>query len=158
MVDSARHCEGARIRFVIAGDGPRLDQLREAMAGFSQVTFLPPQPEKDLAAFLGAADVHLVTVRAGLSGLVVPSKTYGILAAGRPIIYVGGSADEVARVITESGAGVVVKNGDGVVLAKVLRELAASGSRVNQMAGKALEASREFTMAKAMAKWRGLFQ
>ncbi|MBE2181470.1 MAG: glycosyltransferase family 4 protein [Chthoniobacterales bacterium] len=158
VADAVRHCEGARIRFVIAGEGPRLDQLREAMAGFPRVTFLPPQPKQDLAAFLGAPDIHLVTVGKGLSGLVVPSKTYGILAAGRPIIYVGGPTDEVARVITEAGAGIVVKNGDGAGLAKVLRELAGSGSRVDRMAAGAQEASRDFTLAKAMAKWRGLFQ
>lgn len=158
VAKAVRQCAGGGIRFVFAGAGPRLAELRAAVADFAHVTFLPSQPKEDLAAFLGAADIHLVTVRGQLSGLVVPSKTYGALAAGRPVVYIGATTDEVARMISDSGSGVVIKNGDGDALAEILRELARQPERVEGMAAKAREESKQFTLAKALVKWKGLFQ
>jgi colanic acid biosynthesis glycosyl transferase WcaI len=61
---------------------------------------------------MGAADVSIVAVADGLEGLVVPSKLYGIMASGRPALYVGPVASEAARTITAYGCGFVVSNSD----------------------------------------------
>jgi glycosyltransferase involved in cell wall biosynthesis len=61
---------------------------------------------------LAAGDVHFVSLRRGFEGLVVPSKAYGSLAAGRPIVYQGSRDGEIARMIEEEGVGIVVAPGD----------------------------------------------
>ena len=67
---------------------------------------------KRLGETLTAADVHLISLRPTVAGLLVPSKIYGILAAGRPTIYVGPEASEVASLLREGGCGSIVRNGD----------------------------------------------
>ncbi|HEX8299356.1 MAG TPA: hypothetical protein VF594_09375, partial [Rubricoccaceae bacterium] len=74
----------------------------------ASVRFLPFQPAERLAESLGAADVHLVAMDEALAGLVVPSKLYGALAAGRPVVFVGPEQSEAARLIREHACGTVV--------------------------------------------------
>lgn len=57
----------------------------------------PYQPRAALGESLAAADLHLITMRPGFAGLIVPSKIYGILAVGRPAVFVGPGDSEVAR-------------------------------------------------------------
>jgi glycosyltransferase involved in cell wall biosynthesis len=117
---------GRVIRFLFIGGGPRLASFRDAVeiAGIPGVTFLPYQPREALKESLGAADAHLITMRDGMEGLVVPSKFYGIAAAGRPAIYVGSLEGDVARLIIEHGCGVVIPSGDSARLAQVIHDLA----------------------------------
>jgi glycosyltransferase involved in cell wall biosynthesis len=98
--------------------------VRRDTEGLEHVSFLPPQPKEDLSAFLAAADAHLVSVRAGLEGLVVPSKAYGIFEVGRPIFYVGGADSEIAKVIAETGCGAVIPNGGVSALAEAIKQAA----------------------------------
>jgi glycosyltransferase involved in cell wall biosynthesis len=150
LTGAAKLLEDDGVQMVFAGEGPRLEQVRRDTAGLEHVSFLPSQPKEDLSAFLAAADAHLVSVRAGLEGLVVPSKAYGIFAAGRPIFYVGGADAEVAKVIAESGGGAVIPNGDASALAEAIKQavLARGQSRVAPTGG--------FT--KALANWREVLQ
>ncbi|MBI3878478.1 MAG: glycosyltransferase family 4 protein, partial [Verrucomicrobia bacterium] len=73
-----------RVAFLLVGDGPRAAWIQGEVArrNLENVRVLPPTPRARLAESLGAADVHLVSMRAELCGLVVPSKVYGVLAAG----------------------------------------------------------------------------
>jgi glycosyltransferase involved in cell wall biosynthesis len=129
LVGAAKLLEGGGVQMVFAGEGPRLEQVRRETEGLAHVAFLLPQAKEDLSAFLAAADVHLVSVRAGLEGLVVPSKAYGILAAGRPLFYVGAVNSEVAGVIAESGCGVVIPNGDAAGLAEAIKQATRRGEQ-----------------------------
>lgn len=154
FLQAAKSLEGAGVRMVFAGEGPRLEEVRRAAAGLAHVSFLAPQAKENLGAFLAAADVHLVTVRSGLEGLVVPSKIYGILAAGRPVVYVGPSNSEAARLLTETNAGVVIAQGNAAGLAAFLRNAATDPQVMCPMISAAREAARDFTFAKALAKWQ----
>ena len=111
------------VRFVFVGRGSRRQEVEARIrAGAPNITLLDYQPAELLPHSLAAADVHFVSLRAGFEGLVVPSKIYGILAAGRPAIYEGVGAGEVARTLREHGCGSVVEPGDGAALeAAVLR-------------------------------------
>ena len=116
----------ALVRFVFAGTGPRLEAVRTALASCANVEFRPPAPLDKLSEALAAADVHLACMSDALLGLVVPSKIYGALAAQRPVIFLGPCASEAARVILESGRGLVLDPiCGGVELAAVLRRWAA---------------------------------
>ena len=86
----------------------------------SNVRFLPSQPASKLSESLSAADAHIVTMRPNLCGLVVPSKVYGVLAAGRPCLFVGPKDSEAARLILETGAGSVIESGNPSSLAGMI--------------------------------------
>lgn len=90
----------------------RLEQLVAELGLRECVEFRPPCPLSQLSESLAAGDIHIVSQRPGTEGLLVPSKIYGILAAGRPSLYVGPPATEVAAILTESHAGLVVPPGD----------------------------------------------
>ncbi len=111
------------VLFLFIGEGPRRVDVETEVAQrqLTNVRFLPSQPWNALAQSLGAGRVHLVSLRENLCGLVVPSKFYGGMAAGRPCIFIGPAECEVARLIREHRAGQVVEPGDGSALARVLR-------------------------------------
>lgn len=154
LIEAARLLEGSGIRIVFAGEGPRLDEVRGLTGGLKCVSFLPPQPKEDLAAFLTAADVHLVTMRAGLEGLVVPSKAYGVMASGRPLVYVGSRTSEIARLVEETAAGTVVANGDAAGLASVLLEYC----KENKESVIRRQPSVEERPAIPLSRWREILQ
>lgn len=109
--------------FAFVGGGPREAWLREATAGSPNVQFLPYQPASQLRASLGSADVHLASMEANLSGLVVPSKVAGVLGVGRPCFFLGPHDSEAARQIDESGAGHVFAPEDAAALTAALQRL-----------------------------------
>ncbi len=98
------------VLFLFIGDGPRRHEVeRESgLRALSNIRFLPAQPWATLPESLGIGHVHLVSLRASLSGLVVPSKFYGGMAAGRPCIFIGPQGCEVARLIVEHRTGRVI--------------------------------------------------
>ena len=100
--------------FLFIGGGAQRRWLEDEASrrGLTNVRFQPYQPSEGLAKSLSAPDVHLVSQRPEVEGFVVPSKFYGISAAGRPSIFVGSTQGEIAKVINESGCGLVVRAGD----------------------------------------------
>jgi glycosyltransferase involved in cell wall biosynthesis len=111
------------VLFLFVGDGPRKDELESAAGrrGLDNVRFLPFQPFDRLAESLSAADVHLVTMRPSAEGLVVPSKLYGALQAGRPALFLGPSGSEAARVLRENDCGTVLEPDAAADLAAAVR-------------------------------------
>jgi len=107
----------------IIGGGARhaeLVALAKAL-GAERVTFLPYQPRELLAQSLSAADVHVVGLARGLAGYVVPSRLYGILAVGRPVIVAADGETETARLVERVGCGVTVPPGRPDLLAAAIR-------------------------------------
>ena len=119
--------------FVINGSGAARPALEARARGMSNVVFVDPQPEARLPEVLAAADIHLVPLRAGLARSSVPSKTYSILAAGRPLVASVDTGSEVARVLDTSGAGVAVAPEDAEALTKALRGLLEEPGRRSEM-------------------------
>lgn len=117
------------IRFVFIGGGHRQAELAAFVEaeGLKNVDLFPYQPRAKLAETLGAADVHLVTMKAGFEGLIVPSKLYGIMAASRPAIYAGPAESETARMIEETGCGWRVEPGDSAGLISAIEAAKADG-------------------------------
>ena len=128
---------------VLIGSGARraelvaLTRLLEA----DKVEVFPYQTRDVLSESLSTADVHVVGLVRGLAGYVVPSRVYGILAAGRPIIAATDADSETAQLVTEIGCGVVVSPGNPFALASAIRaahdgeyDLAAMGRRARAFA------------------------
>lgn len=101
--------------------------------GADRVLFLEYQPRELLSQSLSSADVHFVGLGRGLSGYVVPSRVYGILAAGRPIIVAADEDSETARLVREIGCGVAIPPGRPDLLAAEIRRAAAGAYDLEAM-------------------------
>jgi colanic acid biosynthesis glycosyl transferase WcaI len=126
ILDAAARLDGeAEFLFLFYGDGKQVDLVRRAADSSKNgtVRLLPFQPRDRLGLTLTGCDVGLVTLKQGLTGLAVPSKLYGILAAGKPVVVIGPYDCEAARLVRDEKCGEVVRPGDGVSLAQTLRRL-----------------------------------
>ena len=137
----ADHPEVERLRFLFVGAGSRLKEL-EAFADNARrrgvrVAFMPYQPREDLPELLTSADVHLVCVSADVSGLMVPSKLYGAMAAGRAVLLAGPGGTEVADVLSESGGGRRVEPDDGPGMVQAFRALVADTDALREQGRRA---------------------
>ncbi len=93
-------------------------------AGLDHADSRATAPLDQLSRTLAAGDIHVVSQRRKTQGLIVPSKLYGVMAAGRAILFVGPENSEAARIVLRSGAGFVVRPGDVVRTKAALREMA----------------------------------
>ena len=121
--------DGSDVEFVFVGDGRRFDDLaerRNAM-GLTNIRFLPYQPANRLQELMESGDLHLISMSQEAAGLLVPSKLYAALAVARPCVMVGPEQSEVAKVITDFKAGVVVPQGDAQGLASAITRFRQSG-------------------------------
>jgi glycosyltransferase involved in cell wall biosynthesis len=147
------------VLWLFIGSGALFSTLKADVArlGLKSVRFKAYQPNELLAQSLSAADVHLVSLRPELEGLIVPSKFYGICAAGRPTIFVGDDDGEISRLISRHGCGRNVSMGDGSGLAKTILALAADPTLLRQMGERARHAfDAEFGKSLAIARWEKL--
>lgn len=129
--------EGDRtLHWLFIGDGEQRQYLRSNVPAElrSVVHFLPPQARQELRAVLTAGSVGLVTLKAELSGLIAPSKVYGLLAAGCPIVYVGPKRGRIPELLAAEPVGVAVENDDPAGLLAALRRLQADPPRRAAMA------------------------
>ncbi len=112
------------LAIAIIGMGARHAELVELakLLEVDQVRFLYYQPRAWLPQSLSAADVHVVGLAPGLAGYVVPSRLYGILAVGRPVIAAADPESETAQVVERSGCGIVVPPGRPELLARAIRD------------------------------------
>jgi colanic acid biosynthesis glycosyl transferase WcaI len=112
------------LTFLINGDGAARDSLSALSDGLSNVRFSGYQPVARLPEVLATGDIHLVPLKAGLGRVSVPSKTYSILAAGRPVLAAIDPGTEVPRIVAESGGGVCVPPDDLTAFCDALERLA----------------------------------
>lgn len=113
------------VAFVVNGDGAARPGLEEAARDLPNLHLRGYQPAERLAEVLATADVHVVPLRAGLGAVSVPSKTYSILAAGRPILAAIDPETEIPRLLSASGAGRAVPPDDPAAFVDALRAMLA---------------------------------
>ncbi len=153
--------QSTSVRWLFIGGGVSFAGLEAGAADrqLKTVDFKPYQPRERLAESLSVADAHLVTLRPELEGLIVPSKVYGCMAAGRPIIFVGAKDGEVARLVRDHRCGLVVAPDDARALADAIGELAASPERAAWMGRNARRAfERSYDVRHAQGRWRRLIR
>jgi colanic acid biosynthesis glycosyl transferase WcaI len=112
------------LRIVIVGFGARhgeLVTLARRLEVTETVRFLPYQPREALAQSLSTADLHYVGLAKGLSGYVVPSRLYGILATARPVLVAADEESETVRIVRDTECGIVIPPGRPDVVATTLR-------------------------------------
>ncbi len=132
------------IVFVFIGDGPRRGEIVEYVArnGLSNVVLLPYQPRADLLYSLNAADVGLVSLLPSVDGLVLPSKLYGVLAAGKPVIAICDEHSELGSIVKECGCGEAIPIGHVGGLVDVIKKYKCDSglvARVGEIARRTFE-------------------
>ena len=147
------------IVFLFVGGGHMSEALaaRVAASGLTSFRFVPYQPRERLSQSLATGDAHWISLRPDFEGLIVPSKVFGICAAGRAVVAVCAADGELPRLLVPAGAGISVMPGDDAALAAAIAALADDPARTTQM-GRAARALLDggYTRAAAFARWRDL--
>jgi colanic acid biosynthesis glycosyl transferase WcaI len=143
----------------IIGFGARSVEITELVERLDadKVRFLPYQPREVLPQSLGAAHIHYVGLAKGLSGFVVPSRVYGILAAGRPVIVAADPDSETAHLVDQAGCGVAIPPDRPDLLAGVIRDAHDGKLDLEGMGRRGREfVEREADRSVALARYRSL--
>lgn len=147
------------IVFLFIGDGAKRAWIEEQIIvrKMTNVVLKPYQPRAQLAESLSVPDIHFITLKPELEGLIVPSKYYGIAAAGRPVIFVGSLEGEIAGMLLNSGSGVAVELSDAQALANVILSMSEAPEQCDQMGANArLAFDRTYGMEKSIQGWYGV--
>jgi colanic acid biosynthesis glycosyl transferase WcaI len=139
----------------IVGHGARLWAIQEMARAkkLANVRFLPQQPKERLAELFASADVFVVSLKRGIEGYIVPSKLYGILAAGRASIVAVDRSSEPASIVTTYECGLVAEPGDPDSLAAEIVTLYRDRALRARMAANAREAAYEFDRPRQVATY-----
>jgi glycosyltransferase involved in cell wall biosynthesis len=136
ILEAARRLrDRPEIVFLIVGGGPRLAEVRavQQAEGLANLRFLDSVPRERLHLLLSAADVHLISMRGEMTGIVVPGKLYGAMASGRPTLFIGPDHCESADTVRRAGCGVTIRQGDAAGLTDALTGLAGDPDQVERM-------------------------
>lgn len=144
LIGAAKLLEPDGVGLVFIGEGARKQELEEASRGCSNIRFLPFRPASDVPHVMAAGDLHVVTVKRGLEGVVVPSKVYNILAAGRPLLAVATQKTEVARFADRDGCGLAVDPDDSNAVVDAVRQVMYDSDRLANMSHRAREVAKTY--------------
>jgi colanic acid biosynthesis glycosyl transferase WcaI len=146
-----------RIIFLFIGSGHNLDKLAKPVRSRgldANFRFIPYQERAVLRYSLGVPDLHWLSLKPELEGLIVPSKFYGIAAAGRPLIAITAADGEIANLVRNHHCGRVIEPGDSEKLAGTILELSRTPDQLATMGRNAramLDA--QFTRRAALRQW-----
>jgi glycosyltransferase involved in cell wall biosynthesis len=148
-----------RLVIAIVGGGTRRAALEAEVAsrGLANVCFLPYTPKERLHEAFAAADAFLVALKPGIEGYIVPSKVYGILAAGRPYIAALDPSAEPAAIVRDHGCGLLAAPGDVDALAAAIAAMYDDPDATRLMGQRARAAALQFDRRAAVAKYYELF-
>jgi colanic acid biosynthesis glycosyl transferase WcaI len=155
----ARLRHDPRLLLLFVGDGAARASVMEFVRRekLPNVRFLPYQPREELGHSLTAADLSIVTMKSGAEGQIFPSKLYGCLAAGRPILCIGSPAGEISELLKRHGCGVTLAPGDVEGVVKTLQSYMSDTARCHTEALRAREAfDRYYSREAATEAWLDL--
>jgi glycosyltransferase involved in cell wall biosynthesis len=144
LLKAAEILRNENIGLVFVGDGANRATLEASAQSSPNVRFLPFFPVEQVPHVMMAGDVHIVTVRRGLEGVVVPSKLYSILASGRPVLAIAPATTDAARIVTETGCGSSADPDDPAAVAAALVQLRKDPARLAQMGARAREVAAKY--------------
>ena len=161
LVAAERLRGNSDIVFMCYGGGYLMDRLAQCVQerGLANFKFMGYRDRAVLKFALGVPDVHWISLRPEVEGLIVPSKFYGIAAAGRPVIAICTNDGEIARIVKQYQCGCVVEPGNVGALVDLILQLladAALRAEMGQRARAVLEA--HFSSREALARWRQLLE
>jgi colanic acid biosynthesis glycosyl transferase WcaI len=152
LIAAARMVEAEGIGLVFVGDGAQRARI-ETAAGCKNVRFLPFFPANKIASVLAAPDAHIVTIKRGLEGVIVPSKMYGILAAGKAIVAVAPRETDVAKIGEERGFAISAAPEDASDVARAVRQIFGNTELLRKMGEAARAAAYEYDRSSELRKF-----
>ena len=152
LLAGASQLAGDGIGLVFVGDGAQRACLQAAASRVPNVRFLPFFPGSKIPSVLAAADAHVITVKRGLEGVVVPSKMYGILAAGKPIVAVAPRECDVVSLGEQKGFAVGADPDQPSAFVEVVRRMSRDSRAVRAMGEAALAAAPEYERGQELTK------
>ena len=161
IVDAAARLQDLpELKVVFVGEGVKKAELQQQAAamGLRNVMFLPFTPKERLSESFATADVFIVSLQRGLAGYIVPSKLYGILAAGRPFVAAVEDSCEVASLTRRHNCGLVTEPGDADGLAAQIRTFYHDRSLVARCGAKSRELGVSFDRRVQVARYMELFR
>jgi len=153
LVAAARSLAKEGVGLVFVGDGAQRSQIEAAAAGSGNIRFLDFFPASKISSVLAAADAHVITVKRGLEGVVVPSKMYGILAAGKPIVAVAPGETDVVSLGVRRGFAIAADPDSPAEVANAVRTVASDPAKVKAMGEAARAAAPDYDRAKELQKF-----
>ena len=148
------------IVFLVVGGGHHLKEFtrRVKERGLEQsYRFIPYQDRATLKQLLGAPDVHWISLRPEVDGLIVPSKLYGIAAAGKPLIAIMARNSEIAQLVSQYDCGIVIEPGDSDALSAAILQLSLDAESCGAMGRRARAMlDSQFTRQHGFERWRGV--
>lgn len=159
VLEAADMLRGQPIVFLFVGEGAAKGRLiaQAQERGLTNVRFLPYQPKDRLGESLSAADLHLIPLQRGLSGCIVPSKLYGILASGTAYVAAVDADSEVARVTTEAACGLRIEPDSPRDLAEAIRWAAAHRADLDVMGQRGRQlVEQDYARPVAVARFRAV--
>jgi glycosyltransferase involved in cell wall biosynthesis len=153
LIEAARRLAEERIGLVFVGDGAQRARIEAAAAGCDNVRFLPFFPASKIGSVLAAADAHIVTIKRGLEGVIVPSKMYGILAAGKPIVAVASRETDVVAVGEKRGFAIYADPENAAQAADAIRQTFHNTEKLRDMGEAARAAANDYDRVAELGKF-----
>lgn len=158
LLAAACELQNDGVGLVFVGDGAQKTRLQELAANCPNVCFLPFFPAKKVSSVIAAADVHIITIRRGLEGVVVPSKMYGILAAGRPILAVAPKETDAAVLAAREEFGCAADPDKPEEVVAAVRALFADPTRLAVMGAAARSAAPRYARPAEVQKFASIIE
>ena len=158
LIEAVKLMESEDVGLVFVGDGAAGPELREAAQGYQNIRFFPFRPANEIPLVMAAGHIHVVTLRSGLEGLVVPSKLYTTLAAGRPVLAIAPETSDVAKIVSAAKCGFVADPNDPASVVAAVRSAIADQELLLQMSARAKQIAKEFSRETQLEKFSALLE
>lgn len=158
LITAARKLANDGVGLVFVGEGVLRAQLEIAASGAENIRFLDYFPSNKIPSVLAAPDAHIVTIKRGLEGVVVPSKMYGILVAGKPIVAVAPKETDVVSLGAKQGFSVGADPDKPAELVNVIRALVADVRKLRAMGEAARNAAPSYERTGELQKYLEVFE
>jgi glycosyltransferase involved in cell wall biosynthesis len=147
LISAVRMLESEGVGLVFIGEGAMKPQVQAMAEGCRAIRFLPFRPANEIPLVLSSGDIHVVTVKRGLDGVVVPSKLYPTLAAGRPVLGIAPDESDVVRIVRRTGCGVTADPDTPARVADAIRGVLRSPEKLADMGRRARESAPAYDKA-----------
>ena len=158
LLMAARKLASDGVGLVFVGDGAQRARVQAAAAGSDNIRFLDYFPSAKIPSVLAAADAHVITVKRALEGVVVPSKMYGILAAGKPIVAVATEKTDVVSLGIPQGFAVAADPDQPAELVTAVRVLSSDVNKLRTMGEAARAAAPAYDRVNELQKFVKLIE
>jgi putative colanic acid biosynthesis glycosyltransferase WcaI len=158
LIKAATNLEADGVGLIFVGEGAQREHVEKLAKDAKNVRFLPFFPSSKIASVLAAPDAHVITVKRGLEGVVVPSKMYGILAAGKAIVAIAPEETDAATLGAKFGFAVSADPDNPEGVTDAIRSLVKDGAKVQRMGRAARAVAPDYDRVKELQKFMKIIE